>query len=126
MEVAEVEDAFSKREDRLERSRRKGWRKSFASREVIRIEGFVVKGGNHFGHGLLGPGTRDHRRPSLLGRRLELGSKTFPLHAQILVRPWNVDQPGRQVGSVFTDAVFTHGETPARSPRSLSEKCLPA
>ena len=92
---------------------------------LVRIEGFVVKGGNHFGHRLLGPGTRDHRRPSLLGRRLELGSKTLPLHAQILVRPWNADQPGRQVGPVFTDIGNTHGEAPA-SPRSLSEKCLPA
>ena len=92
---------------------------------LVGIEGFVVESGHHLRHRLLGVGTRDYRRPSFLGRRLELGSKAFPLHVQVLVRPWNVDLPSGHVGTVLTNVGNVHGEAPAHGlVHVLANACL--
>ena len=92
---------------------------------LVGVEGLVVEGRDHLGDGLLGVGTCNHCRPSLLYARFQLGGEMLPLYAKVLVRPGNVDLSSRQVGPILTNVGDVHGETAAHGfGHLLLDLCL--
>ena len=86
---------------------------------LVGVQRFVVEGGHHLGHRLLGVGSGNHRRPSLLDSRLQLGGETLPLDAEVLVGPRDVDLASRQIGPVLANVGDVHRKTAAHRLRDF-------
>ena len=78
---------------------------------LVSVQGLVVEGGHHLGHRLLGFGSGNHGRPSLLYTRFQLGGEALPFYGKVLVRPRDVDLPSRQIGPVFSNVSDVNGES---------------
>ena len=92
---------------------------------LVGVEGLVVEGGHHLGHRLLGVGSGNDRRPSLLHAGLQFGGKTLPLDGEVLVGPRDVDLASRQVGPVLTNVSDVNGEPAAHGlGHLLLDACL--